>query len=405
MRIIPFPGHRAGRSRQQEPDELEAALLGALAGAQAEHWVQLRADVRALAPPMSPAFEQRLRERVETLAAERPARPTPRSVAAPAAKRGTGRWRPRGARAAVTAVAGACAMVIAIAIVAGTLEHRGGAQHSPAQAVAGSSSGKATAGTNAPAAPFLKATEKPAVTALPLPSVAGPAGAAQAPGRVQQLAASITLAATPADVQSLADRVSRLTVGSGGFVQSSQVQQQSEGTSEASMQLSIPSGRLARFLAALAQLAPVRAESQSLQDITSSYADAQRALSDAVATRGALLRALARATTEGQIASLREQLNIAGGAIARARTALAAVSGRAANAITEVSIRGEASAAGEESTLGRGLDEAGHVLAVALTVLLVALAVLAPLTLLLLALAGGARVWRRQLRERALERS
>ena len=400
MRIIAFPGHRAGRSPQSGPDELEAALSGALAGTRAEPWVQLRADVRALAAPMSPDFETRLRERVEALAAEGPARGAPRSVAAPAATRARGRWRPRAVRAGLTAAAGACALALAGAIVAGSLEHRRGVP----RAVAGPAGKAFSSNAAVPAAPSGKATEQSAVAAPALPAVSG-AGSAQAPGRVQQLAASITLAATPAGVQSLADRVSRLAVGSGGFVQSSQVQQQSEGASEASIQLSIPSGRLAGVLAALAQLAPVRAESQSLQDITSSYQDAQRTLGDALATRGALLRALGRATTEGQIASLREQLNIAGGAVARARAGLAAVSGRAANAVTEVSIRGETTVGGEQSTLGRGLDEAGHVLAVALTVLLVGLAVLVPLALLVLALAGGARVWKRQLRERALERS
>ena len=124
---------------------------------------------------------------------------------------------------------------------------------------------------------------------------------------MQQLAASISLTADPNAVQETADRVGRLAVREGGFVQSSHVQVQQVGTSEANLALKLPSAKLGAALASLAQLAPVRGESQALQDITDTYDAAVRRLADANAERLALLRALGRATSEGQIDSLRER--------------------------------------------------------------------------------------------------
>ena len=155
----------------------------------------------------------------------------------------------------------------------------------------------------AQAAPSTATGEAPSASAQ-----SGPAGAG-APGRVQQVGASLTLGSTPAGVQPLSVGVGQMTIRDGGYVQSSNVQVQQDGASEATLALRLPSARLGAELAALARLAPVREETQSQQDITGSYNAARRALSsDAEAERRALLRALAAATTEGQIASLRERL-------------------------------------------------------------------------------------------------
>jgi hypothetical protein len=220
---------------------------------------------------------------------------------------------------------------------------------------------------------------------------------------VQQLAATITLATSPSDLQATADRVARLTVSEGGFVQNSHVQVQSAGTSEANLMLRLPSAKLSGALASLGQLAPVRAESQSLQDITDAYDAAQRRLADANAERQALLRALSVASTQGQIDSLREQLSQVRGAIAQARSALQAVSQRASTAEVEVNIVGGGSTASEGLTLHHAAHDAGRMLVVTLAVLLIAAAVLVPLALLLIALASGRSAWRRYRRERALD--
>jgi len=200
---------------------------------------------------------------------------------------------------------------------------------------------------------------------------------------VQQLGASIRLAATPGEVQATADRVSRLVVSEGGFVQSSHVDQ-GEGAGEANLTLILPSAKLSAALASLGALAPVRAESQTLQDITNTYDAARQRLSDANAERQALLRALAKA-------------------IAQAHTALRAVSQKASTSEVEVTVIGDRSVGSEGLTLSRGLHDAGRVLVVTLAVLLIAAAVLVPLALVIFATVAGRRTWRRHQRERVLD--
>jgi hypothetical protein len=262
--------------------------------------------------------------------------------------------------------------------------------------------------SGAPRQPVAATARQPGVSSSNA-SAAGAAipqsSAASAPGRVQQLAASVSLDTSPANVQAISDGVARLAVRDEGFVQSSRVQVQQHGPSEATLTLSLPSARLSAALAAIGQLAPVRAESQSLQDITDTYDAARQRLTDATAERHALLRALARATTEGQIDSLRERLSQARSAIAQAQSAFRAVSQRASAAEIEVTVLGDARAESEGLTLHRGLHDAGRVLTVAVVVLLIAAAILVPLALLIAALAGAGSAWRRYRRERALDSS
>ncbi|MGA2320934.1 MAG: DUF4349 domain-containing protein [Solirubrobacteraceae bacterium] len=248
-----------------------------------------------------------------------------------------------------------------------------------------------------------KSASRAAQSATAEPIAPTPTGAASAPGRVQQLAASISLAPTPSELQETADRVARLAVSAGGFVQSSHVQVQQGGTSEANLMLRLPSAKLNAALASLGQLAPVRAESQSLQDITDAYDAARQRLTDATAERQALLRALSAATTQGQIDSLRERLSQSRSAIAEARSGLQAVSQRASTAEVEVTVVGDAHAGSKGLTLHRGLHDAGRVLIVTLVVLLITAAILVPLALLLTALVTGRSAWRRYQRERALD--
>jgi hypothetical protein len=413
MRIVPFPGPR------EEPwhDEIEAALRGEGEEAAAGAWRELREDVRALTPPLTAEFERRLGARIEGWTAGSPRSDAPRpadsgdaprpAAPAPAPRRARRRRLPSlrlpSSRPRIAGAAGAaCALVAAVLIATSwQTSHLAGPLPHP----------RVRAGDleSAPAAGGAQAREEEARRngALGTAGASSAAGAeagqngASGSGRVQQLAASLTLSCTPSEVQSIADRVAQVTVSDGGFVQSSQVQMQREGASEASLDLRVPSARLAAALAALGQLAPVRAENQSLQDITGAYDAARRELADAVAERGALLRALSRAVTQGQIESLHKQLSLTGGAITRARSALHAVSARASTSALEVTVLGDAPA-GEGSTLHRGLHDAGEVLTVALVVLLIGAAVLVPLAILLAALILGGRAWRRYLRERAL---
>jgi Domain of unknown function (DUF4349) len=433
MRIVPFPSEPPLPGQDAFIAELEAALAGELHGPDGDAWRELREDVRALAQPIDPAFQARLEQELRRRGAlpaspgvaEAPARHAPRPRRARRGLRLPGGLRnavPRSFADHRLATFGgliAAAVVIALAVVlAGPFGSRtqqgielpaqrpasvGPSRSTPAIASpskaaversAASSTGASSGGAASAASAAAPATAQSSAPASP--------GAASAPGRVQQLAASITLATTSAEVQAISDQVSELAVRAGGYVQSSNVRVQQQGSSEATLSLRIPSAKLAGALSAIGRLAPVRAENQSLEDITGSYEAAHRQLADTLAERSALLRALAAATSEGEIDSLRERLAANRTAIAHAQAAVDSVSQRASTAEVEVSVLASQHADGEGLTLHRGLHDAGRVLVVALVVALIACAALAPLTLLLVALAGVRSTWRRHQRERAL---
>ncbi|HXN38481.1 MAG TPA: DUF4349 domain-containing protein, partial [Solirubrobacteraceae bacterium] len=341
MRLVPSPG----RHEDAWHDDIETALHGEDGGAAGAAWRELRADVRALAPPMSADFERLLSERVQEWTAA-----PPHDEAGPERRlprRGFKRLRlPPGRLRAVGLLATvACTLAIA-GLVAASLQPGGQSARNELQpASTRPATRRGRADNLGPATPSAAAKASEGASGgvsnagRAEASASAPAsgeGALSAPGHVQQLAASVTLSSSPGEVQSLADRVTSLAVRDGGFVQSSQVQQQAQGTSEATLDLKVPSAQLSGALAALGRLAPVRAESQSLQDITSEYDAARRNLADAVAERKALLQALAKAVTQAQIESLRQQLALAGGAITRAQSALRAVSRQASSSALEV---------------------------------------------------------------------
>lgn len=435
MRIIPFPARGQASSEEFSLAELDAALDGGRPDALADSWRELRGDVRALAPAMAPEFERELSEMIAGLRAPRASRaaaatrrPRPNGAASadrpPAgARRGwrhalpaplrprLGGLRPTTRRRTALAITTICVFVALIVVVepwkAGSSQSETAQRSVNSLGTNGPDLGRASAshGTagRATAGRATKSADSSAKTfaeEASAPSAA--ASAADGSERKQQLAASISLSATPSSVQETADRVARITVGDGGFVQSSHVQVQQQGASEASLMLRLPSAKLSAALASLADLAPVHSESQSLLDITNSYDAARQRVAEVSAEQRALLRALAAATTEGQIDSLHERLSQVRGALAQARSTLQTVSQHASTAEVEVTVLGTAHAASEGLTLHRGLHDAGRVLTVTLIVLLIAAAVFVPLALLLAALAAARSTWRRYQRERTL---
>lgn len=398
MKIVPFP-HSEGPPDEQTLAEIEAALRGEAVGAEAEGWRELRADVRTLAPAMSLDFEQRLRERIEARAAKPPRRPLRLGIrSAPVRLRA---WLGSGVRARALALGGISTLV-AIVVLALVAPWQGAGDHALLGGAVSSYSPRFSQ-QDAP----LKSTPdvaggSGAEASGSADSSATPAEEALSPARIQQRAASLTLAPKPEAVQSVADQVAQLTVREGGFVQSSHVSRQSGAGGSAELRLSLPSARLTAALASLGRLAPTREESQSLQDITDEYGAARRKLADAVAERQALLRALARASTQSQIESLHARIALAAAAVTSGRTAFGAISRRASNSTVEVTVLGDVHAGSERSTLGNGLHDALDVLKALAVVLLIALAVLVPLALVLVLVALAWRASRRRLRERAL---
>jgi hypothetical protein len=415
MRVIPFPGAGGTGPDESRLAELEAALDGTGSGPRAESWRELSDDVRAIASPLDPAFERELGERIAEWSMRSASKRFAPKGSTPKQPRRRWGWARRPARPALAGVSVACAMIAAVLIAAPWRPAGHLVESSP-------KSTSTAARTDRPGPVFGQVESAPATGASgekapskgPEASASGAAGsaatttgapaasgAASSAGRVQQLGASIALTATPNEVQTVADRVSQLAASEGGYVRSSHVNEE-EKAGEANLALSLPSAKLNAALASLGRLAPVRSESQSLQDITNTYDEARQRLNDATAERRALLRALARASSEGQIDSLRERLAQNAGAIARAGAALGAVSKQASTAEVEVTVVGDRDAGSEGLTLNRGLHDAGRVLTVTLVVLLIAAAVLVPLALVAIALATAGRAWRRHRRERVL---
>ena len=367
MKVVRFPG----RDGAVDGEAIDAALNGELAGPEALAVRELRDDIRALAAPPDAGFERELQARVAEWARERReprrARLRRRLAASPGRS---------------LALGGAVAALVAFALV---VVLASGHDEQLAEKVFP---------TQNRIAPH-RAEQLGAAQAVES-SAAAPAAAS----RLQQLGASVTLATGSEAVQEAADAVSRLGTSYGGYVQSSHVQVRKGGTSEAQLVLSLPSAKLSQAIAALGRIAPERAVNQESQDITSSYDAARRQLGDDEAVRRALLRALAAATTQGQIESLRARLAGNRAAISRDREAVHAVARRAATSRVEVTIEG--GRAHDGLTLGAGARDAGDVLQVAGAVALIALAVLVPLALIALAVTAAARGWRRRRRESAL---
>jgi hypothetical protein len=429
MRIVPFPADEPLPGQEAWTAELEAALRGESQRPDARAWRELRDDVRALAPAMTPAFEVRLAQELERRGALEGSageaetrmrgqdsagsprrisgRDTSASRAGAFARRRRGSWSLAShRRSAVGATATVAIALVAALLISGShgsapvIESRAPTQRTPAAALGPSARGpKAAASSSRSSTPAPSATSQGSSASAVAPNATG---ASSAPGRVQQLAASITLDSNPQNLQATSDQVAQLTVRDGGYVQSSNVQVQQQGASEATLAFRLPSARLATALAAIARLAPVRAENQSLQDITGAYNAAHRQLSDAEAEQRALLRALAAASTEAQIDSLHVRLAASRAAIARAQSSVNSISARASTSEVEVSILGDTRAGNEGLTLHKGLHDAGQILLVVVIAILILAAVLVPLALLIAGVGGARRTWRRYQRERAL---
>ncbi len=399
MRVIRFPGAaEAELAGLAAGEQIDAALNGEVAGADAAALRELREDVRALAAAVDAEFERELQAHVAEWGRKAATRRPLRARLAP----------PPGTRGRLLALGGAVAAVTAVVLAlalgsggGGTVGDLGASRQStPASLSAAPKEAEAVS----PAPHSTKATRAPlATSAAGVPASSAPVlGGSN--GRLQQLAAAVTLAAHGGEgVQEAADAVTRLAATDGGYVESSHVQvRQGGGSSEAQLRLSVPSAKLSAAIAALGRIAPVRAVSQESQDITSGYEAAKRRLADDEAVRRALLHALAAATSEGQIDSLREQLAANRAALSNDRGQLHSISHTAATSALEVTITGSGAAGSGQSTLDRGLHDAGHVLAVAGAVALVALAVVVPLALLALVLDALRRAWTRRRREAVL---
>jgi len=385
-----------------DAETLEAALTGA-PGADPELSALVR-DVRAEAPVMASDFAARLDERVAALPAQAP------------------RWRPLLSPRRLLPVFAAAALLACAAVATVTLRDGGRAQPlaglvgegSSDEGSAGSSSASRAAPPSAHPAARLRragggARKSYAADAAPTRDLQALTRDLQAlsGSRKVQRDAELTLTTSRNDVQDVADRVVSTTQDIDGVVARSSVDV-GDAQGSASFTLRIPTRRLDDGLKRLSDLAHVGSLRQGSTDITGSFVSAADRLSDARAERRALLKALGKATTPNAIASLRSRIRFNRSEIAALKGDLQALRRRADLATVSVQVVGRGAAKGAAGgnagwTPGDAAHDALRVLEVGAGVLLIAVAVAAPLgaLALLVVLATGAA--RRRRREHTLD--
>lgn len=388
----------------RELDALDRALAGDPVDADLRELEDLVHDIRATAPEMSPGFAASLEHRVAggfPATDEHPARRGPR------------RW-------VLFPAAGAlCAALVGLVIVVGNNAGMSEPASGPVADAPTASSGESAA----TALSADRAREPAAAPVAPQASSGGssgqaldrasraPAPVAAEPGRGPrkvQRSADLVLRVPTSKLDSTSDGVIRTVDRFGGIVASSSSASDDDG-GEATFALRIPTDRLDDALAALSKLGHVAQRSQDLTDITGSFTSVQDRLSDARAERRGLLGALAKATTQAHIDSLRARLRTVRSQIARLNGDLESLRRRADLSTVSVTIRGDGSAAGGGAgsggswSPGDAARDAVRVLEVMAGVMLIALAILAPLGLLALVGAAGVRATRRRRRESALD--
>ena len=316
------------------------------------------------------------------------------------------------------------AVVVAVAVVLGSGALNGSAPrsiHPPAAGAGGSAPGVSHSGAvngalpaygvSAPTGTTGGASSSPALT---LPAVTpvqrkttSPLPNTNPSHRLVARGASLTLAAAPDQIQTVANEVVASTEHVGGIVESSNVAVHGM-SSFASFSLSVPSVKLAQLIASLSSLSAVRSLDQAATDITSSYDAAAQQLADERAQRSALIKALAAASTLAAEQSIQHKINGLDTAIAAATHHIGVLRSRGDNAKVSLEIvasRAAAGGAGGAGPVGRALNDALSVLDVALAIALVALAIVLPVALVVFALWWASATLRQRSRERALAAS
>jgi Domain of unknown function (DUF4349) len=223
--------------------------------------------------------------------------------------------------------------------------------------------------------------------------------------------ASVVLGTKPGGVTGAASKVYEAVHAANGIVLNSSVQSGSKGATGASFELLIPSRRLDDTLATFSRIAEVRERHDATDDITKQTVGATEELADSNATVESLLKELGDAETETEREAVEARLREERRRHAAIKGSLEHLHKRAS--MSEVSVRivtdhgaGVVPPAGKSGSgdwsLGDALHDAGHILQIAAGVLLIALAVLAPIALIVLLAWIANRFRVRRLRERTL---
>jgi hypothetical protein len=221
--------------------------------------------------------------------------------------------------------------------------------------------------------------------------------------------ASIVLGTKPGEVAGAAAKVYAAVHAANGVVLNSSVESGKTGPTGASFSLLIPSGKVDDALASFSQIAEVRSRHDATNDITAPTVGVTEELRDSNASIEGLLKELGDVETESERESVEARLREERRHHAAIRASLEHLHKRASMSEVALAIvtnhgAGVVPAAKGDGnwSVGDALHDAGHILTVAAGVLLIALAILAPIALIALLLWSANRFRVRRLRERAL---
>jgi hypothetical protein len=385
----------------------------------------LFAELRALRPTPRPEFTAELDERA---AAGFPRRTSASPAAMPFAALAD-RWRALSPRRRLVPVLGTALaiLVVATAVVAiaqsgsnSTVAERlslttSAPESSSSESAGGGSEmteeGGGAGGEEAPeeeAGVESEGSAEAFVPSIQAPSTKSKAGPAVAHRDIER-SAYVTLGTKPGEVSSAAARVYEAVHAAGGVVLHSKVQSGSAGATGAYFSLLIPSRKLDDTLSTFSQIAEVRERHDATNDITAPTVGAAEELRDSNASIEGLLKELGDVETEEERESVEARLREERRHHAAVRASLDRLDKRASMAEVTVRIVTDHGAGvtppgkGDGNwSVGDALHDAGHILTIAAGVALIALAVLGPIALILLAFWLANRFRVRRLRERTL---
>ncbi|HVV88989.1 MAG TPA: DUF4349 domain-containing protein [Solirubrobacterales bacterium] len=221
--------------------------------------------------------------------------------------------------------------------------------------------------------------------------------------------AYVVLGTRPGEVAGAAAKVFEAVHAASGVVLHSKVRSGSAGATGASFELLIPSDKLGDALSAISSIAEVRERHDATDDITAPTVGAGEELRDSNASIEGLLKELGDVETEAERESVEARLREERRRHAAIRASLDHLHKRAS--MSKVTVRivtdhGTGAAPPSKGDDGWGIGDAfhdaGRILTIAAGVVLLALAVLAPIALIALALWLANRLRLRRLRERTL---
>jgi Domain of unknown function (DUF4349) len=344
---------------------------------------ELALTLAADAPAPPPELAEQLGRRVEE-GFQRPAKPNRRAPFADLCE----------AFAPLAGVAATILVIVGLVVVLG-----GGSGSDDSADSAGGGGSEAASG---------KALRSPAATDQsrdPFSEQSAPgSGSGFAPGRPNrriERTFSMELGVPVKEMARVADQVNAVAYRHGGFVLSSSVDS-GEGGGSGDFSLRIPVDQLRPALRDLAQLAPVKNQSQTGRDVTRQHVTAKDRLEAARAERRSLLRRLEAATTDAEAEAIRRRLDIVGGEISGLRSQLRDLRLRTSYAVVDVTLTQAKKDRGSLGSFGDAFDDAGRLLAGFAGVTIRVLALALPLGLIGLLGWLASRSLRRRRRESAL---